>query len=166
MSTAAPRVALVTGASGFVGSAVARLLVAAGARVRVLMRPSSDRSNIAGLDVEPREGSLEDGPSLVAALAGCSELYHVAADYRLWVRGTKAMFRANVDGTRSLMEAALAAGVGRIVYTSSVATLGIVPGGVADEATPSGYGDMVGPYKQSKFLAEVEVRRLVAQRGL
>jgi dihydroflavonol-4-reductase len=160
------RTALVTGASGFVGSAVARLLVAAGARVRVLMRPNSDRRNIAGLDVEHREGSLEDGASLVAALDGCTELYHVAADYRLWVPDPAAMFRANVDGTRSLMEAALAAGVGRVVYTSSVATLGIVPGGIADETTPSGYADMVGPYKQSKFLAEVEVKRLVAQRGL
>jgi dihydroflavonol-4-reductase len=160
------RTALVTGASGFVGSAVARLLVAAGVRVRVLMRPNSDRRNIAGLDVEHREGSLEDGESLVAALAGCTELYHVAADYRLWVPDPAAMFRANVDGTRGLMEAALAAGVGRVVYTSSVATLGIVPGGIADETTPSGYADMVGPYKQSKFLAEVEVKRLVAQRGL
>ncbi|MDB5405714.1 MAG: Nucleoside-diphosphate-sugar epimerase [Rhodospirillales bacterium] len=164
--TSESRTALVTGASGFVGSAVARLLVASGARVRVLMRPGSDRRNIAGLDVESREGSLEDGGSLVAALDGCTELYHVAADYRLWVRDPAAMFRANVDGTRTLMEAALAAGVGRIVYTSSVATLGILPGGVADEATPSRYADMVGPYKQSKFLAEIEVKRLVAQRGL
>jgi dihydroflavonol-4-reductase len=166
MTTPAPRTALVTGASGFVGSAVARLLVAAGAQVRVLMRPGSDRRNIAGLDVESREGSLEDAGSLVAALDGSTELYHVAADYRLWVRDPAAMFRANVDGTRTLMEAALAAGVGRIVYTSSVATLGIVPGGIADETTPSGYADMVGPYKQSKFLAEIEVKRLVAQRGL
>jgi dihydroflavonol-4-reductase len=165
--TAAPqRTALVTGASGFVGSAVARLLVAAGVRVRVLMRPGSDRRNIAGLDVESCEGSLEDGASLVAALEGCTELFHVAADYRLWVPDPAAMFRANVDGTRSLMEAALAAGVGRVVYTSSVATLGIVTGGIADETTPSGYADMVGPYKQSKFLAEIEVKRLVAARGL
>src|SRR5665213_3466781 len=165
MSTAAPRVALVTGASGFVGSAVARLLVAAGARVRVLMRPNSDRRNIAGLDVESRVGSLEDGASLVAALAGCTELYHVAADYRLWVPDPAAMFRANVDGTRALMEAALAAGVERVVYTSSVATLGLVAGGDADEATPSGMGDMIGPYKQSKFAAEEAVRTLIADRG-
>jgi dihydroflavonol-4-reductase len=164
--TAPERTALVTGASGFVGSAVARLLLDAGVHVRVLMRPSSDRRNIDGLDVESREGSLEDSASLVAALEGCSELYHVAADYRLWVRDPAAMFRANVDGTRALMEAALAAGVRRIVYTSSVATLGIVPDGTADETTPSTYADMVGPYKQSKFLAEVEVKRLVAQRGL
>jgi dihydroflavonol-4-reductase len=165
--TAAPqRIALVTGASGFVGSSVARLLVAAGRSVRVLMRPSSDRRNIAGLDVESCEGSLEDGASLVAALDGCAELYHVAADYRLWVPDPAAMFRANVDGTRTLMEAALAAGVNRIVYTSSVATLGIVPGGIADETTPSAYADMIGPYKQSKFLAEIEVNRLVATHGL
>ncbi len=166
MTTASQRTALVTGASGFVGSAVARLLVAAGARVRVLIRPNSDRRNIAGLAVEAREGSLEDGASLVAALDGCTELFHVAADYRLWVPDPAAMFRANVDGTRTLMEAALAAGVRRIVHTSRVATLGIVPGGIADETTPSAYADMVGPYKQSKFLAEVEVKRLVAQRGL
>jgi dihydroflavonol-4-reductase len=164
--TSVQRTALVTGASGFVGSAVARLLVAAGRRVRVLMRPSSDRRNIAGLDVESCEGSLEDCASLIAALEGCTELYHVAADYRLWVPDPAAMFRANVDGTRTLMEAALAAGVKRIVYTSSVATLGIVPGGIADETTPSAYADMVGPYKQSKFLAEVEVKRLVATRSL
>src|SRR5215831_2162149 len=91
---------LVTGATGFVGSAVARALIAAGRRVRALCRPHSDRRNLANLDTEIAEGSLEDGPSLAAALTGCGALYHVAADYRLWVRDPRAMYRANVEGTR------------------------------------------------------------------
>ena len=129
---------LVTGASGFVGAAVARALLARGRKLRVLMRPQSDRRNIAGLDVEPRIGSLEDGASLAAALEGCGALYHVAADYRLWVKDERVMYRANVDGTRLLMEAALAQGVSSIVYTSSVAVLGIVGDGTpSDETTPS-----------------------------
>jgi dihydroflavonol-4-reductase len=106
---------LVTGATGFVGAAVARALVAAGRRVRALSRPSSDRRNLAGLDIEVRQGSLEDAASLESAVAGCGALYHVAADYRLWVREPAAMFRANVEGTRALMTAALAAGVERVV---------------------------------------------------
>jgi dihydroflavonol-4-reductase len=158
---------LVTGATGFVGAAVARaLLRELGHRVRVLARPRSNRRNLDGLDVEIAEGALEDAASLAAAVAGCRYLFHVAADYRLWVPDAAAMFRANVDGTRDLMLAALAAGVERIVYTSSVATLGLVSGGVADEATPSGDADMVGPYKRSKFIAERVVRELVAERGL
>jgi dihydroflavonol-4-reductase len=158
---------LVTGASGFVGSAVARALLAQGRRVRALVRPTSDRRNLAGLDAELRQGSLEDPPSLAAALEGCGALYHVAADYRLWVRDPSAMYRANVDGTRALMLAALAAGVERVVYTSSVATLGLVPdGSAADETTPSRLEDMIGPYKRSKFLAEEAVRELVRSRGL
>jgi dihydroflavonol-4-reductase len=159
--------ALVTGASGFVGSAVVRRLLAAGYEVRALLRPSSDRRNVAGLPIEIREGSLEDEASLGAALDGCSHLFHVAADYRLWVRDPAAMCRANVDGTRHLMERALAKGVSRIVYTSSVATLGLMgDGSPADETTPSCYADMVGPYKQSKFRAEEVVRNLVATQGL
>ena len=159
--------ALVTGASGFVGSAVARRLLAAGFTVRTLLRPSSDRRNLDGLPVAIREGSLEDTASLAAALRGCTHLFHVAADYRLWVRDPAPMFRANVDGTRELMERALEAGVSRIVYTSSVATLGLHSDGrPADETTPSSYDDMIGPYKQSKFRAEAEVRRLCAERRL
>ena len=158
--------ALVTGASGFVGSAVARALLAAGRRVRVLVRPTSDRRNIAGLDVEARIGSLADWPSLKAAVEGCGALFHVAADYRLWVRDPEAMFAANVDGTVRLMTAALEAGVERIVYTSSVATLGLRQSQPADEETPSALDAMIGPYKQSKFLAEDAVQRLVAERGL
>jgi dihydroflavonol-4-reductase len=158
---------LVTGASGFVGAAVTRALLARGRKLRVLMRPQSDRRNIAGLDVETHIGSLEDGASLAAALEGCGALYHVAADYRLWVRDERAMYRANVDGTRLLMEAALAQGVASIVYTSSVAVLGILGDGTpSDENTPSTFVDMIGPYKGSKFLAEETVRELVKTRGL
>jgi len=162
----APGLALVTGATGFVGAAVTRALLAAGQRVRVLARPRSNRQNLAELDVEIAEGSLEDPISLARAVAGCRYLFHVAADYRLWVPDPAAMFRANVDGTSALMAAALAAGVERIVYTSSVATLGLVSDGLADEATPSGIGDMIGPYKQSKFAAEAAVRALIAERAL
>jgi dihydroflavonol-4-reductase len=159
--------ALVTGASGFVGSAVARALLASRRKVRVLLRPASDRRNIGDLDVEIRTGSLEDHVSLAAAVAGCGTLFHVAADYRLWVRDPEAMHQANVEGTRALMEAALAAGVDRIVYTSSVATLGLATDGTpADETTPSTLGDMIGPYKRSKFLAEQTVRDLVRSKRL
>jgi dihydroflavonol-4-reductase len=159
-------ICLVTGATGFVGSAIVRALIARGQAVRVLARPGSDRRNLAGLDVELAEGSLEDAASLRRAVAGCDRLYHAAADYRLWVPDEAAMMRANVDGTRALMQAALAEGVGRIVYTSSVATLGHAPGGVSDETTPSTVADMVGPYKRSKFLAEAEVRRMAAEEAL
>jgi dihydroflavonol-4-reductase len=163
----APGLSLVTGATGFVGAAVARALLALpGHKVRVLARPGGDRRNLAGLDVEIAEGSLEDAESLARAVAGCRYLFHVAADYRLWVPDPAAMFRANVDGTSALMAAALSAGVKRIVYTSSVATLGLVPGGSADEQTPSRIGDMIGPYKQSKFAAEQAVQALIAERGL
>lgn len=157
---------LVTGATGFVGAAVARALLKAGHQLRVLARPQSDRRNLKGLNVEIIEGSLEEPVSLAAAVAGCRYLFHVAADYRLWVPDPAAMFRANVEGTRDLMLAALATGVERIVYTSSVATLGIVPDGVADEETPSTAADMIGPYKRSKFEAEATVRELVAEQGL
>ena len=162
----APGLSLVTGATGFVGAAIARALLAAGCTVRVLARPGSDRRNLTGINVEIAEGSLEDAASLAAAVDGCRYLFHAAADYRLWVPDPAAMFHANVDGTRDLMLAALATGVERVVYTSSVATLGIVKGGNADEATPSGVGDMIGPYKQSKFAAEAAVRELIAERGL
>src|SRR5882724_5449612 len=156
-----PGLCLVTGATGFVGAAVARALLAAEHRVRVLARPNGNRSNLAGLDVEIVEGSLEDAASLAAAVAGCRYLFHVAADYRLWVPDPGAMFRANVEGTRELMLAALAAGVERIVYTSSVATLGVVPGGIADEVTASRAADMIGHYKRSKFDAEAMVTELI-----
>ncbi len=165
--TAPDQPVLVTGASGFVGTAVARALLAAGRKVRVLLRPTSDRRNIADLDVEVHYGSLEDHTSFDEALAGCDALFHVAADYRLWVRDPGSMYAVNVDGTRALMNAALAAGVKRIVYTSSVATIGLTAdGGPADETTPSSVDDIVGPYKASKFLAERAVDALVRERGL
>ena len=162
----APDLCLVTGATGFVGSAVARALLAEGHRVRVLARPQSDRRNLAELPVEIAEGAMEDAASLARAVAGCRYVFHVAADYRLWVPDPAPMFRANVEGTRDLMLAALEAAVERIVYTSSVATLGLVPQGIADEMTPSRAEQMIGPYKLSKYRAEEVVRGLIAERGL
>jgi dihydroflavonol-4-reductase len=162
----APGLCLVTGATGFVGSAVARALLRGGLPVRVLARPASDRRNLAGLPVDIAAGAMEDAASLARAAAGCRYLFHVAADYRLWVPDPAAMYRANVEGTRELMLAALAAGIERVVYTSSVATLGLVSGGCADETTPSRLDDMIGPYKRSKFQAEEVVRALIAERRL
>jgi dihydroflavonol-4-reductase len=161
-----PDLSLVTGATGFVGSAVARALVARGHRVRVLARPDSNRRNLAGLTVEIAEGAMEDPRSLARAVAGCRYVYHVAADYRIWVPDPAPMFRVNVEGTRDLLTAALEAGTERVVHTSSVATLGLVAGGSADEETPSGIDDMIGPYKRSKFAAEEVVREFVREREL
>ena len=158
---------LITGATGFVGSAVLRRLLAAGHRVRALARPASDRRNLEGLAVEVAAGDLLEPSSLRPALEGCSGLFHVAADYRLWAPDPGPMFRANVDGTRMLLLAARDARVERIVYTSSVAALGVLPGdAVADEKTPVTFADMIGPYKQSKFLAEAAVRKLIEDEGL
>ncbi len=157
---------LVTGATGFVGSAVARQLAARGDSVRVLVRTTSDRRNIDTLAVEVVEGDLRDVSSMARALAGCRALYHVAADYRLWVPRPDEIYRTNVDGSRDLIRVAMAAGVERIVYTSSVATLGLhADGSPADEATPVALTDMIGHYKRSKFLAEAEVQRLIAEEG-
>jgi dihydroflavonol-4-reductase len=160
---------LVTGASGFVGSAVAKALAARGVYVRLLVRSTSNRRNLSGLGdgTEIVTGSLEDPASLRAAITGCKALFHVAADYRIWVPDPEAMMRTNVEGTRSLMREALAAGVQRIVYTSSVATLGLKPDrSPADEDTPDRPGDIVGPYKRSKYEAEQVVRRMTAEDGL
>lgn len=161
-------VVLLTGASGFVGSAVLRLLLAQGHTVRVLLRPTSPMGNLTGLDgTELVHGDLNDPASLHAAVKGCSALYHVAADYRLWARDPREIYKSNVDGTRNLMRAALAVGVKRIVYTSSVAVLGLNKDGTsADEDTPVSLGNMVGDYKRSKFLAEEVVREMVATEGL
>jgi dihydroflavonol-4-reductase len=156
--------ALVTGATGFVGAAVARALVVAGRPVRVLARPASDRRNLAGLDVEIAEGDLRDPASLARAVKGCDALYHVAADYRLWVPKPAEIYAANVDGSTAILRAALDAGVGRIVYTSSVAVLGFTKDGTpSTEDTPVALGDMIGHYKRSKYLAEEAVRALVAE---
>ena len=158
---------LITGATGFVGSAVLRRLVSAGHSVRVLVRPASDRRNLEGVDCEIVAGDLTDPASLRRAAAGCDTLFHVAADYRLWVPDPAEIERVNVGGSVNLFRAAAEAGVSRMVYTSSVATLGLrKDGGAADEETPSTVADMVGAYKRSKFLAEEAVRRLVADEGL
>ena len=157
---------LVTGATGFVGSAVVRLLLDRGDAVRVLARPGSDRSNLADLDIEVAEGDLLLPETLRPALKGCRGLYHIAADYRLWTRNPEQMLAANVEGTRSILRAAADAGVSRMVYTSSVATLGIVKGGAGDERTPVTYDDMIGIYKQSKFLAEVAAQELIDNDGV
>lgn len=158
---------LVTGASGFVGSAVARKLAAAGHRVRVMARKNSPKQNLADLNVEVTKGDLTEPASLREAVQGCEYLFHVAADYRLWVPEPDEIYRSNVTGTRELMLAAADAGVKKIVYTSSVATLGINKDGIpADENTPVSIDDMIGHYKRSKFLAEQEVHTLVREQGL
>jgi dihydroflavonol-4-reductase len=159
--------ALVSGASGFVGSAVVRRLVRAGYTVRVLVRPTSDRRNLKQLPVEQVIGDLTDSASLYQALIGCTSLFHVAADYRLWAPDPASIYASNLIGTRNIMQAALEADVKRIVYTSSVATLGRnADGQPADELTPALLDDMVGHYKRSKFLAEREVREMVEKHGL
>lgn len=146
---------LVTGATGFVGSAVARRLREEGHSLRLLARPGSDRRNLAELQAEIVEGDLTDAASLARACADCDALFHVAADYRTWVPIPQEIYRANVDGTRSILQAAMDARLQRIVYTSSVATLGIPGDGTpGDETTPVTLADMVGHYKRSKFMAE------------
>ena len=157
---------LLTGATGFVGSAVARKLLARGHRLRALVRAGGDRRNIEGLELELVEGDLLAPETFPAALEGCSALFHVAADYRLWAPDPTSLYAANLDGSRALIEAALAAGVERIVYTSSVAVLGIMGDGTAaNEDTPASESAMIGHYKRSKFLAEQAVRRLIEERA-
>jgi dihydroflavonol-4-reductase len=152
---------LVTGATGFLGSAVLRALLERGETVRALVRPHSSRRNLDGLAVEIAQGDLADRRSLSHAVRGCQAVFHVAADYRLWAAEPAELYRTNLDGTRALLEAAGEAGVPRIVYTSSVATLGSRPDGEpADESTPSVLDQMVGHYKRSKFLAEQAARKL------
>ncbi|AAR34017.1 NAD-dependent epimerase/dehydratase family protein [Geobacter sulfurreducens] len=156
----------VTGATGFIGASIVRELLKDGCHVRVLARPGSDRRNLAGLDVEICEGDLRDRQALEHGLAGCEVLYHAAADYRLWTRTPAAMYAANVDGTRNILEAALRRGIARVVYTSSVGTLGNPGNGTpGTETTPVTFADMVGHYKKSKFLAEREAEAFIA-RGL
>ena len=159
--------ALVTGGTGFVGSAVVRRLLDAGETVRVLTRPNADRGNLEGLAVEVVEGDLLDRASLCAALSGCDALFHIAADYRLWVPDPGTLYRTNVEATKTLMQAAGEAGIQRIVYTSSVAVLATARGGQpSDETTPVHVDDMIGHYKRSKYLAEEAVRAMVAEDGL
>jgi dihydroflavonol-4-reductase len=158
---------LVTGATGFVGSSVVKALLARGEGVRVLIRAGSNGCNLRDLPVETVVGDLEQPSSLRRVVAGCRALYHVAADYRLWAPRPGVMYRVNVDGTRALLRAAADAGVERIVYTSSVATLGIAADGrPADEGSPSTIEDMIGHYKRSKYLAEQAVRELIGREGV
>lgn len=156
---------LVTGATGFVGAAVARALLQAGWEVRTLVRKGSGRRNLQHLAVELIEGDLADCDSLARAAAGCEALFHVAADYRLGAREPGELYRTNVDGTRNILNAARQAGVARVVYTSSVATIGIpIDGSPGREETPVSLTDMIGHYKRSKYLAE-EVAREAARAG-
>lgn len=158
---------LVTGASGFVGSAVARKLVDAGFSVRALVRSTSPRAHLAGLDLDFFEGDLRDRKSVERAMAGMRYTFHVAADYRLWARDPSEIFATNVEGTRNLMEAAMGAGVERVVYTSSVATIALRDDGTAaDETAPLREDQGIGAYKRSKIAAERLVEALVAERGL
>jgi len=146
-----------TGATGFVGSHVARELAARGAQLRLLLRKTSRIDNLEGIAAETVIGDLREPEGLRSAVAGCDAVMHVAADYRLWVRDPEAMYAANVGGTRDLLRIAREQGIGRFVYTSSVATMGFRKDGtIVDEATPVGLSDMIGPYKRSKYLAEQE----------
>ncbi len=156
----------VTGATGFIGASIVRELLHDGREVRVLVRSTSNLSNLKGLDVEIVTGDLLDADGLCRGLKGCDVLYHAAADYRLWTRNSDEMYRTNVGGTTAILEAALESNLSRVIYTSSVGTLGNPGDGTAgNEETKVSLADMVGPYKKSKFLAEREAERFIA-RGL
>lgn len=147
--------AFVTGATGFLGSHVARALAQQGADLRLLVRPTSNLRNLEGLKAETATGDLRDAGSLERAMSGCDSVFHLAADYRLWVRDPDEMYRSNVGGTRAILEAARRNNVRRMVYTSSVATIGFTnTGRPADEDSPVSLADMIGHYKRSKFMAE------------
>ena len=158
---------LLTGATGFVGSAVARALIGAGFPVRALVRPGSPRFHLGDVDLEFIEGDLRDAASVSRAVKGARYAFHVAADYRLWARDPHEIFAANVDGTRNIMQAALRAGVERVVHTSSVATLGLRPDGTAaDESNPLSEAQGIGAYNRSKIAAERLVEAMIAREGL
>ena len=157
---------LLTGGTGFVGSAIARALLESGYRVRALARPSSVRNNLAGLDLETSDGDICDQATLDRAMNGVRYVVHAAADYRLWARDAGALARTNVDGTRNVMSAALRAGCERVVHTSSVATIAPHPDGEADETSPLDEGAAIGAYKRSKIAAERVVEAMVARERL
>ena len=158
---------LITGATGLVGSALARKLVAEGAAVRALVRSGSPRSQLEGLDLEFVEGDMRDTRSVCAAMVGIRHVFHVAADYRLWARDPNEIYAANVDGTRTIMQEAQRAGVERIVYTSSVATIALRQDGTpADESIGLSVEEGIGAYKRSKIAAERLVEAMVANENL
>ncbi|MEO6806368.1 MAG: hopanoid-associated sugar epimerase [Edaphobacter sp.] len=147
----------ITGATGFIGGHVARRYAAEGAALRLLTRQASRLDSLNGIDAEMVKGDLRDPEKLRSALSGCDALVHVAADYRLWVPDPKEMYAANVDGTRELLRLAREVGIQRVVYTSSVATMGFkTDGTIVNEDTPVALANMIGHYKRSKFLAELE----------
>jgi dihydroflavonol-4-reductase len=157
---------LVTGATGFVGANITRLLVAEGYRVRVFARPASSLMALEGCAVEVVRGDILEPDSVARAIQGCAQVFHVAADYRLWAKDPAEIYRNNVDGTRTVLEGCAQARVERVIYTSSVGTLGLPrDGGLGTETTPVSLRDMIGPYKRSKFLAE-RVAEEYAARGL
>jgi dihydroflavonol-4-reductase len=156
----------VTGATGFIGSHVVRLLLRRGDRVRILARNSSRKANIEGLNCEIVIGDLKDATSLLRCIQGCRRIYHVAADYRLWSRNPEEIYLNNVAGTRNLLSACCEARVEKIIYTSTVGTIGLRKDGMpADEDSPVSLDDMIGHYKRSKFMAE-QVAREFAASGL
>lgn len=158
---------LVTGANGFIGSAVVKNLLEKGFEVRSMVRESSDISNLQSLDTEICRADLCDKNSLEKSVQGCESIFHVAADYRLWIPDPDNMYKANVDGTRNLLLAAEKAAVNKIVYTSSVAALGLsLNGEPANEETPTSLDNMIGHYKRSKYLAEQEVFKLIASHNI
>jgi len=158
--------AFVTGATGFVGSHVARVLADQGADLRLLVRSSSDVRNIDGLKADRVTGDLRDAASIERAMSGCDVVFHVAADYRLWVPDSAQMYQTNVEGTRAVLDAARRNGVRRVVYTSSVATMGFTDDGLsADESSPVSVHKMIGHYKRSKYMAE-EVAVAAGRSGL
>jgi dihydroflavonol-4-reductase len=147
--------AFVTGATGFLGSHVARVLAEQGADLRLLVRANSNTQNVEDINADRVQGDLRNPASLEKGIAGCDVVFHVAADYRLWVRDPDEMYRANVEGTRAILDAARTSKVRRVVYTSSVATMGFTSNGQpADENSPVSLDNMIGPYKRSKFMAE------------
>jgi dihydroflavonol-4-reductase len=159
------RIALVTGANGFVGCHVVRALIGRGRSVRALVRKGSDLRALEGVECEFAWGDLRDAEAVTQAARGCEEVYHVGADYRLWIRDPVPMYASNVDGTRNVLLAARRAGAAKIVHTSSVGALGIPHDSHGREDTPVALADMVGPYKRSKFLAEQEALK-AARDGL
>jgi len=156
----------VTGATGFIGASLVRELLAQGCEVKTLVRAGSDRRNLSGLDIEQCQGDLTDTRSLEKGMTGCDTLFHAAADYRLWTIDPASMYGINVQGTRNVLETALNLGIGKVVYTSSVGTLGNPGDGTSgNEETSVSFKDMVGHYKKSKFLAEREAEGFI-RRGL